>query len=87
MIEEARIKQKKLMNIVNDYGSIILETKRLKIIGLKIITSKQLFQRLQTDFAHVKADNTSENVLNEILQLIFHCSKQNKFSIYSNIVN
>ena len=82
MIEEARIKQKNLMNIVNDYGSIILEAKRLKII-----TSKQLLQRLQTDFAHVKADNTSENVLNEILQLIFHCSKQNKFSIYSNIVN
>ena len=87
MIEEARIKQKKLMSIVNDYGSIILETKRLKIIGLKIITSKQLLQRLQTDFAHVKADKTSENVLNEILQLILHCSKQNKFSIYNIIVN
>ena len=87
MIEEARIKQKNLMNIVNDYGSIILEAKRLKIIGLKIITSKQLLQRLQTDFAHVKADKPSENVLNEILQLILHCSKQNKFSIYNIIVN
>ena len=37
---------------------------------LKILTSKQMLQKLPIAFAQVKADNTSENLLNEIRQVI-----------------
>ena len=34
--------------------------------GLKVLTPKQMLQRLSTALAHVKGDNISENLLNEI---------------------
>ena len=37
---------------------------------LKILTSKQMFQRIPIAIAQVKANNTSENLLNEICQII-----------------
>ena len=39
--------------------------------GLKILTPKQMLQRLPIALAQVKADDTSENVLNEIHQIIY----------------
>ena len=39
--------------------------------GLKILTSKQLLQRLPIALAQVKAGNNSENVLNEIRQVVY----------------
>ena len=38
---------------------------------LKILTPKQIIQRLLLAFAQVKAGNTSENLLNEIRQIIY----------------
>ena len=38
--------------------------------GLKILTSKQLLQRLPIALAQVKAGNNSENLLNEIRQIV-----------------
>ena len=40
--------------------------------GLKMLIPKQIFQRLPIVLAQVKAGNTSENLLNEICQII-HC--------------
>ena len=37
--------------------------------GLKILTIKQMLQRLLIALAQVKAGNTSENVLNKIRQI------------------
>ena len=45
--------------------------KQLKGKGIKILTSKQKFQRLPTALAQVKTGNTSENLLNEIHQIIY----------------
>ena len=39
--------------------------------GLTILTSKQMLQRLALALTHVKAGNTSENLLNEIRQIIY----------------
>ena len=39
--------------------------------NLKILSPKQMLQRLQTALAQVKASNTSENLLNEIRQIIY----------------
>ena len=38
--------------------------------GLKIITPKQMLQRLQTALAQIKAGNNSESLLNEIRQIV-----------------
>ena len=56
----------------DDYTTIIskakYEAKHGK--GLKILTPKQILQRLPIAFAQVKAGNISENLLNEIRQII-----------------
>ena len=38
---------------------------------LKILTSKQMLQRLPIALAQVKAGNYSENLLNEIRQIVY----------------
>ena len=47
--------------------------------GLKILTPKQTLQRLPIALAQVKAGNTSQNLLNEIIQTIYslHREKRN----------
>ena len=46
--------------------------------GLKILTPKQMLQRLPIALAQVKADKNSESLLNEIRQIVYslHQSKQ-----------
>ena len=44
--------------------------------GLKILTPKQVLQRLPIPFAKVQADNTSEKLLNEVRHNIFFASKK-----------
>ena len=39
--------------------------------GLKLLSPKQMLQRLPTAFAQVKASNNSENLLNEIRQIFY----------------
>ena len=39
--------------------------------GLKILTPKQMLQRLPIALAQVKAGNNSENLLNEIRQIVY----------------
>ena len=39
--------------------------------GLKIITPKQMLQRLPIALAQVKAGNNSESLLNEIRQIVY----------------
>ena len=38
--------------------------------GLKILSRKQMLQRLPLALAEVKAGNTSENLLNEVRQIV-----------------
>ena len=38
--------------------------------SLKVLTPKQMFQRLQIALAQVKAGNTSENLLNKFRQIV-----------------
>ena len=39
--------------------------------GLKILTPKQMLQRLPTVLAQVKAGNNSESLINEIRQIVY----------------
>ena len=61
------------MKFVEDYDSMILETKRKATEGkgLKMLTPKQMLQRLPIALAQIKAGNNSEILLNEIRQIVY----------------
>ena len=56
--------------------------------GLKILSPKQILQRLPIALAQVKAGNNSESLLNEIRQIIYslYQSKQTTEKVYNNII-
>ena len=56
--------------------------------GIKILTPKQLFQRLPIALAQVEAGNNSENLLNEIKQIVYslYQSKEVTKKVYNNII-
>ena len=56
--------------------------------GLKILTPKQMLQRLPTALAQVKAGNNSESLLDEIRQIVYslYKSKQITRKVYNNII-
>ena len=74
----------------DDYSLMMSEAKNeaTKGTGLKILTSKQMLQRLPIALARVKTSNNSESLLNEIRQ--FACSlyqsKQITKKLYNNII-
>ena len=55
---------------------------------LKILTPREIFQRLPTALAQVKAGNNSENLLNEIHQIIysFYQSKEITKKVCNNLI-
>ena len=51
---------------------IFLKTEELKKgIGIKVLTSKQMLQRLPIALAQIKTSNNSESLLNEIRQIAY----------------
>ena len=74
-----------------DYSRVVSEAKcKTKYgKGLKILTTKQMLQRLPIALAQVKAGNTSENLLNEIRQIIYSLDREREISkkVYNNIMN
>ena len=72
-------------------SSVIFEAKYKTIDGarFKILTPKQLLQRLPMSLAQVNAGNTSENLLNKNLLTIYSLYQVNKIAkkIYHNIMN
>ena len=63
----------------------LLNTGRSK---LKILTPKQMLQRLPIALAQVKAGNNSENLLNEIRQIVYslYQAKEITKKVYNNII-
>ena len=59
--------RKKVVNIVK---KILVFNEEQKGKGIKLLTPKQILQSLPIALAQVKAGNTSENVLNEIRQIM-----------------
>ena len=74
----------------DDYSLILSEAKNkaTKGTGLKILTPKQMLQRLPIALAQVKAGNNSENLLNEIRQIVYflYQSKEITKKVYNNII-
>ena len=82
-----------VIKFVEDYGSMILEAKRLareqEGTGLKTLTPNQMLKRLPIVLAQVKAGNNSESLLNEIRQIVYslYQSKEITKKVYNNIIN
>ena len=64
------------------------ELKKEEGTGLKILTPKQMLQRLPIALAQVKAGNSSESLLNKIRQLgySFYKSKETTKKLYNSII-
>ena len=56
--------------------------------GLKILTPKQMLQRLPISLAQIKAGNNSQSLLNEIWQIVssLYQSKEITKKVYNNIL-
>ena len=70
MLYKAR---KQAIKFYDDYSLMISEAKYKATKGteLKILTPKQMLQRLPIALAQVKAGNNSESLLNEIRQIVY----------------
>ena len=73
---------KKVVELFDNCSRIGSEAKYETIHGgrIKILTPKQMLQRLPITLAQVKAVNTSKNLLNEIRQIIFSLYQKNKLT-------
>ena len=86
--------KQKNIDLLNDNSKIrseiIYKSKqnRTEDKGLKILTPKQILQRLPIALAQVKASNNSEILLNEIRQIVYflYQSKQITKKVYNNII-
>ena len=65
--------KRKIKNFFRNYYILLSEAKYKAKHGkgLKILTPKQMLQRLPIALAQVKAGNTSESLLNEIRQILY----------------
>ena len=84
----------KAIKFYDDYSLMMSEAKykekqnETKGKGLKILTPKQMLQRLPIALAQVKAGNNSESLLNEIRLIVYslHQSKEITKNVYNNII-
>ena len=72
--------------LTNSKGASILNLDHSR---LKVLTPKQMFQRLPIALAQVKAGSNSGSLLNEIRQIVYYLyqSKQTTKKVYNNIHN
>ena len=74
----------------DDYSSMMSDAKYRASKGteLKILTPKQMLQRLPIALAQVKSGNNSESFLNKIRKIVYslYQSKQIIKNIYNNII-
>ena len=82
-----------VINFFRDYIEMLSDANynakqnETKGTGLKILTPKQMLQRLPIALEQVKAGNNSESLLNEIKQIVYslYQSKQITKKVYNNI--
>ena len=101
--KEKRIVMKNLHNffsareiVLNEFKSKIFLTKSIGTgiwntnqSKIKILTPKQMLQRLPVALAQIKAGNNSQNFLNEIRQIVYSLYQSNEITkkVYNNIIN
>ena len=86
--------REEVINFFRDYIEMLSDANydskqnETKGTGLKILTPKQMLQRLPIALAQVKAGNNSESLLNEIRKIIYvlHQSKQITKKVCNNVI-
>ena len=86
--------REEVFNFFRDYTKMIFDSNykakqdKTKRTGLTILTPKHLLQRLPIALAQVKAGKNSENLFNEIRQIIYslYQSKEITKKVYNNII-
>ena len=82
--------RKSVIKLFDDYSSMVSEAelKATKETGLKILTPKQMLQRLPIALAQKNSGDNSENLLNEIRQIVHsvYQSKEITVKVYNNII-
>ena len=86
--------REEVINFFRDYIEMLSDAKydakqnETKGKGLKILTPKQMLQRLPIALAQVKAGNNSESLLNEIRQIVYSLYQSKKITkkVYNNII-
>ena len=78
---------KKFIEMLSD-ANYDAKQNEAKGTGLKILTTKQMLQRLPIALAQVKAGNNSESLLNEITKIVYslYQSEQITKKVYNNII-
>ena len=75
----------------NDYATNISKSicdSKQEGTGIKILTPKQMLQRLPISLGQIKAGNNSQSLLNEIRQIVYSLyeSKEITKKVYNNIL-
>ena len=86
--------RQKIIDLFNNYSKIrsedLYKSKQNKAEGkgLKTLTPKQMLQRLRIVLSQVKAGNNSENLLNEIRQLVYSLYQWKEITkkVYNNLI-
>ena len=86
--------RQEVINFFRDYIEMLSDTNynarqnETKGMRLKILSPKQMLQRLPIALAQVKAGNNSESLFNEIRQIVYslYQSKQITKKVYNNII-
>ena len=75
--------------IVDIAGKILDFNKQKKGKGIKVLTPKQMLQRLPIALVQVKVGNRSENLPNAIYQIMYSSYQENEITkrVYNNIMN
>ena len=84
--------REEVVKMFNDYArnmSRNIYDSKQEGTGLKILTPKQMLQRLPISLAPIKAGNNSQSLLNEIRQIVYSLcqSKEIIKNVYNNILN
>ena len=80
--------QKKLLDCGNELKKVIEKSFNPSGSGLKILTPQQMLARLPILLAQIKAGNNSQELKNEIRQLLYSLcrSKQISKTVYKNLI-
>ena len=92
--ERFYVSRQEVINFFRDYTEMFSDANYrakqndTKEAGLKTLTPKQMLQRLPIALAQVKVGNNSENLLNEIRQIIYslYQSKEITKKVYNNLI-
>ena len=82
--------REEVVGMFNDYAKNMSRNiyESNKGTGLKILTPKQMLQRLPIAPAQIKAGNNSESLLNEIRQIVYSMYQSIEITkkVYNNII-